>query len=120
MEALALRSERGVLIAGGQDKKCDYTGLGTAIASVCHSVVLYGDNSDLIRDTVFKECGENLVQISDAANYDEAIRIAYQMSREGDVIILSPTGTSYDYFRHFEERGNLYKDLVRRFAKELQ
>lgn len=120
MNALAMRSERGVLIAGGEDKKCGYTGLGFAIAQVCHSVVLYGDNAELIRANLISECGPQALKILDADGYDDAIRKAYQLSKEGEVIVLSPTGTSYDHFRHFEERGNLFKELVHQFSDELR
>lgn len=120
MNALSTRSERGVLIAGGEDKKCGYAGLGNAIEKVCHSVVLYGDNAAMVREILIVECGPNTLTILDANSYDDAIRKAYQLSAEGDVIVLSPTGTSYDHFRHFEERGNLFKELVNRFSEEFQ
>ena len=58
MNALADRDEHGVLICGGADKKCIYTGLGDAILKVCDRIVIYGSNGDLIEDILAEEaCG---------------------------------------------------------------
>ena len=45
-------------------------------------------------------------------SYEEAVEAARQHARPGEVVVLSPAGTSFDRFRHFEERGNLFRDLV--------
>ena len=55
MNALAARGEKGVLFAGGADKKCFYDGLGDAILNVCDRIVLYGSNADLVSDIINKE-----------------------------------------------------------------
>ncbi len=120
MEALADQSDRGVLIAGGRDKKCDYTGLGRAILKVCDRIVLCGENSDLILASIESECIPGSYQIKKAADYDEALRVATNMARPGEIVILSPAGTSYDFFRHFEERGNYFKELVNKLASGLK
>jgi len=116
MQALADRNDKGVLIAGGQDKKCDYTGLGKAILTVCDRIVLCGENADLIFNSIESECVPGSYQIKKAVNYDEAIRLATEWAKPGEIIILSPAGTSYDSFRHFEERGNLFKELVHKLG----
>ena len=112
MNALKSRGEHGVLIAGGADKKCDYTGLGLAILSVCDRIVLCGANADLIREILSSECANDSYTVVDADDYSMALLRAKEMAKPGDIIILSPVGTSYDRFRHFEERGNLFKELV--------
>jgi UDP-N-acetylmuramoylalanine--D-glutamate ligase len=112
MRALAARKERGVLIAGGADKLCDYTGLGNAILSVCDRIVLCGDNSALIRESLEKESAGREYLAVEVDNYPDAILKAKEWAREGEIVILSPVGTSYDKFRHFEERGNYFKELV--------
>ena len=112
MNALHSRGERGVLIAGGADKKCDYTGLGHAILSVCDRIILCGQNASLIFDSLKKE-GEGITySVEEVQEYSQAILRAKEMAVPGEIVILSPVGTSYDRFRHFEERGNLFKKLV--------
>jgi len=112
MNALAGRGEHGVLIAGGADKKCDYTGLGKAILSVCSRIILCGSNASLVRDILAHECADDTYTVIEAADYTEALQKAKELAVPGEIVILSPTGTSYDKFRHFEERGNLFKKLV--------
>ena len=112
MKALESRNEHGVIIAGGADKKCIYTGLGYAILNVCDRIVLCGSNASLIRDILEKESDGRTYTVVETDNYPDAIRKARGMAVPGDIVILSPVGTSYDKFRHFEERGNLFKQLV--------
>ena len=117
LRALAERNERVVLIAGGQDKKCDYTGLGEAIVAVSKKIILCGDNSDQIEKVLRRESAFKGIRFEDliihrCANYDDAVNKAHSLAEPGELVILSPAGTSYDQFRHFEERGNLFKELV--------
>ena len=112
MRALESRGEKGVLIAGGADKKCDYTGLGDAILRVCDRIVLCGANAPLIEESLQKESEGRSYQVITVDSYPEALERARGMAHEGEIVILSPVGTSYDRFRHFEERGNLFKKLV--------
>lgn len=106
------RGEKGVLLAGGADKKCDYTGLGKAILSVCDRIILCGSNAPLIRENLKTECADMHYQVYEVDSWEEAVRLSYTLAKEGEIVILSPVGTSYDRFRHFEERGNLFKQLV--------
>jgi len=112
MKALESRNEHGVIIAGGADKKCIYTGLGYAILNVCDRIVLCGSNAPLIRDILEKESNGQEYTVVETGDYTEAVREAKRLAVPGDIVILSPVGTSYDRFRHFEERGNLFKKLV--------
>ena len=112
MNALERRGESGVLIAGGADKKCIYKGLGDAILRVCNRIILYGSNAQLLIDIIEKEADGRTFLIEEATDYKDAVSRAKELAKEGEIVILSPTGTSYDHFRHFEERGNLFKKLV--------
>jgi len=112
MKALKSRCEKGVLIAGGADKKCDYTGLGQAILEVCDRIILCGSNASLIRDVLKREGEGRPYKVIEVVEYSEALQKARELAVPGEVVILSPVGTSYDRFRHFEERGNLFKKLV--------
>lgn len=117
LDALSDRGENAVLIMGGQDKKCDYTGLGRAILKASRKIILCGENSDLIENVITSEAeaeGTDLgkMQIIKCESYQESVRKARQISLPGEVVVLTPAGTSFDKFRHFEERGNLFKKLV--------
>ena len=112
MNALSKRKEKGVLIAGGADKKCDYTGLGEAILSVCDRIILCGDNAKQIQIAIESTGNQIEYKIFNVEDHKEAVVLAKKIANEGEIVILSPVGTSYDRFRHFEERGNLFKTLV--------
>ena len=52
------------------------------------------------------------LEIRDVADYHEAVAIADEASRPGDVVILSPASTSFDRFANFMERGQVFKAIV--------
>ena len=130
MNALADRDEHGVLICGGADKKCLYSKLGDAILKVCDRIIIYGSNADLVEDIIAKEAQGRkyeIIRIPDDPNdvyeipktrenvvkaFTEAANKARALAKPGEIVILSSIGTSYDHFRHFEHRGDLFKDIV--------
>ncbi len=130
MNALASRNEKGVLIAGGADKKCNYEGLGDAILNVCDRIVLYGSNAPFVTDILEKEANGRTYDVVVLPSVDgdvyefestrenvrnafiEALNIAKSKAKPGELVIMSSIGTSYDHFRHFEHRGDMFKELV--------
>ena len=52
------------------------------------------------------------IQIIHADSYEYAVETAFNTAKSGDNVILSPASTSFDMFRNFEERGELFKKLV--------
>jgi len=116
MNALQKRGDKGVLIAGGADKKCDYTGLGEAILAVCDRIILCGSNAPFIIKALEDEGSEISYQLFEEESFEEAVLRSQEIAKEGEIVILSPVGTSYDRFRHFEERGNLFKKLIQELS----
>lgn len=117
LQAMADRREQVVLITGGADKKSDYTGLGESIVEVSRTIIFCGANADLIEQKIRYEAAFKGVRVDELTmihcdSYEEAVEAARQHARPGEVVVLSPAGTSFDRFRHFEERGNLFRDLV--------
>ena len=49
---------------------------------------------------------------------EEAVEIARKVTAKGKICLLSPAAASYGYFKNFEEKGNLFKDLVKKFEKK--
>ena len=115
--ALAERHEKVVLITGGKDKKSDYNGLGEAIVAVSGKIILCGDNSqliyyNLIQEAPYHNVDPSKLMIEWCDSYEDAVQRARDIAVPGEIVVLSPAGTSFDKFRHFEERGNLFKNLV--------
>lgn len=99
-----------VLIAGGKDKGIAYDEIGPAIAESVKTLVLIGKTAEKINEAVIKT-GEKVDTVF-ADSYETAVKTAYQSAKCGDVVLLSPASTSFDLFRNFEERGNLFQKLV--------
>ena len=107
-----------VLIAGGKDKNLDYTDLGKVIKRKVKVLVLVGATSDKIEASVREAFGDTTcIPIIRQDNYEDAVKGAFALARgirkEEDVsVIMSNASTSFDMFRNFEERGNVYKSIV--------
>ena len=104
--------ERVVLIAGGKDKGVSYAPLGPEVNEHAKLLILCGATEGVIREAVMAADNYRGMEILTAGDYPEAVRLADERSKEGDVVLLSPASTSFDRFRNFEERGHVFRDLV--------
>ncbi len=107
---LAVFSEPVVLIAGGKDKGIPYDELGPAIRDHVKCLVLIGATAPVIAKVAEKDAPD--VPRLFATTYPEAVAMAKEQAEAGDVVIMSNASTSFDMFKNFEERGNLFKELV--------
>lgn len=101
-----------VLIAGGKDKGIPYDEIGQPICEKVKTLILIGKTAGVIKKAVENAPCENKPQILMPKDYEEAVKMAYENALPGDVVLLSPASTSFDLFKNFEERGNLFKKLV--------
>lgn len=102
-----------ILIAGGKDKGIPYDEIGKPICDNVKALVLIGATSSKIKKAVLDNLPkEDSLPIVKADTYQNAVKFALSMGREGDIILLSPASTSFDMFKNFEERGNLFKSIV--------
>jgi UDP-N-acetylmuramoylalanine--D-glutamate ligase len=111
--ALQAYHEPLVLIAGGRDKHLPMEEWARLIVRRARHVVLLGEMSDLVAEAVKKADG-SYAAISRAQTMDEAVQQAARAARSGDVVLLSPGGTSYDMYQDFEERGRDFAAAVQR------
>ena len=102
-----------VLLLGGSNKNSDYTPVFNAFGGKVKAVVAYGFTRHQIeRDA--KKTGYSTIYICDGS-FEDAVRLAGSLAEEGDDVLLSPACASYDMFTNFEERGRVFKELVRSF-----
>ncbi len=106
---IALKSflEDTILIMGGLDRNIPFDSIAPYLTHV-KRILSYGETKDKIRS--FAE--ENHVDSVVVDTLEEATKKAYEMSKEGDVILLSPACASWDQFKDFEVRGDTFKKLV--------
>jgi UDP-N-acetylmuramoylalanine--D-glutamate ligase len=100
-----------VLIAGGRDKHLPMREWAELIARRVKHVVLLGEMSDLVARAL-EDAAPSYRAISRAASMDEAVAQAATVGSPGDVVLLSPGGTSYDMYLDFEERGRDFARAV--------
>lgn len=104
--------ENIILIAGGSDKGLDYDEIGKIIAEKVGSLVLCGPTSEKIEEAVKKNLNGRNIDIYHVSNLEEQVNKAYEISKPGDVVLLSPASASFDAFKNFMERGEKFKDFV--------
>ena len=97
-----------VLIAGGDGKGQDFSGLKTAAAEHARAVVLIGRDAPLIEAAL-----GGVVAIHHARDMQDAVAIADKLAQPGDVVLLSPACASFDMFRNYEHRAEVFCQAVR-------
>lgn len=109
MAALAAFDEPLILLAGGRDKDMEWDAWTEQVTQRVKHVILFGDLADMLEDRL-QSAGYNA--ITRDQNLTDAITSAAHIAQSGDVVLLSPGGTSYDAFVDFAERGELFRKLV--------
>jgi UDP-N-acetylmuramoylalanine--D-glutamate ligase len=115
----AMRSfeEPIVLLAGGRDKDLPWDAFAEEVLRRVRRLITFGEAGPMIAMIVeeAREPGEEtrLGEVTCVGTLEEAVEEAARATRSGDVVLLSPGGTSFDAFRDFAERGDRFKDLVR-------
>ncbi|RAP36550.1 UDP-N-acetylmuramoyl-L-alanine--D-glutamate ligase [Legionella quinlivanii] len=100
---------RIVLIAGGLGKGADFNELRTPVSEYVRSVVLIGKDADQIEAAL-----TGVVPVLRASNLDNAVALARDEAKPGDVVLLSPACASMDMFKDFNHRGEVFSEAVRR------
>ncbi len=118
LNAFYSEGKKIILIAGGKDKGLDYTELGMEIAKKTKKVYLVGDLKDPVKNTAeaIKKAvlsyDENF-PVEILYNLKDTVKKVKEDAKAGDIVVLSPAGTSFDKYKNFEERGNLFKECVK-------
>ncbi|MDY7076952.1 MAG: UDP-N-acetylmuramoyl-L-alanine--D-glutamate ligase [Chloroflexota bacterium] len=123
----ALRSfeEPIVLLAGGRDKKLPWSEFAGEAVRRVRQLITFGEAGPMIAQVV-KETREQeewqkvgnggrearLEEVTRVGTLEEAVEAAARLARSGDVVLLSPGGTSFDAFSDFAARGERFKELV--------
>jgi UDP-N-acetylmuramoylalanine--D-glutamate ligase len=79
-----------------------------------HHLILFGEAAGLIEEAVrdSEQSGTGVCRIRHAGTLERAVQIADSVAQPGDVVLLSPGGTSFDAYRDFAERGDHFRQLV--------
>lgn len=112
--ALSGLSKHVVLIAGGEGKGQDFSPLAGPVAQYARAVVLIGRDAPLIREALINT-GVTLV---DAPTLEAAVQEAADRAQPGDAVLLSPACASFDMFRNYEHRAQVFHEAVSALAAD--
>lgn len=124
INALGVFKQKIIMLAGGKDKGIPYDGIGNPIADHVKKLILISKlpvteedkkihpTAGQIKKAVLDTGRSDIPEMFEVHTYEDAVKLAHDMAEDGDIILLSPASTSFDMFRNFEERGNLFKKLV--------
>jgi UDP-N-acetylmuramoylalanine--D-glutamate ligase len=113
LAGLATVNTKVVLIAGGDGKGQDFSPLRSVLAQSARCLVLIGRDAQRI-EAVVTDAG---VPIRRAASMEEAVALSAAAARPGDVVLLSPACASFDMFRDYKHRGEVFRAAVEEIVR---
>ena len=109
-----LGAERKVIvILGGDGKGQDFSPLAEPVSRYVRAAVLMGRDAAQIREAI-QSCGVSLI---DAGSLPEAVKAAKELAQKGDAILLSPACASFDMFRDYGHRAQVFCEAVAEIAE---
>ncbi len=111
---LSMFDRKIILIAGGYDKKVPFDAFGDAVVNKVSHLILLGQTADEIEKAVknsskYTEGNPEIVKVNNMA---QAVNLAREIAKNGDVVALSPACASFGLYKNFDERGKHFKSLV--------
>jgi UDP-N-acetylmuramoylalanine--D-glutamate ligase len=122
-----------VLLAGGRDKHLPWSDAAELITRRVRRLIVFGEMAELVERAVSasaavssaplrassritsraQTASQTLEGVQRVESLAEAVKRAAEVARPGDVVLLSPGGTSFDAFKDFAERGDKFQEFVR-------
>lgn len=106
-----------ILLAGGRDKKLRWDEMAALTWRKARHVILFGEAAGLVEESLRRTApGEEQSSpetvVHHAGTLEQAVDLAAKVARRGDVVLLSPGGTSFDAYQDYEQRGEHFRQLV--------
>jgi UDP-N-acetylmuramoylalanine--D-glutamate ligase len=116
MAAIRAFDEPIVLLLGGRDKALPWEDLIRLASERVDHMVLFGEAAEKIGKTLDALGFPARFTLTRADGLQDAIHKAAEVAKAGDVVLLSPGGTSFDEFKDFAERGERFRTWVRELS----
>ncbi|MBE6937841.1 MAG: UDP-N-acetylmuramoyl-L-alanine--D-glutamate ligase [Ruminococcaceae bacterium] len=112
--ALGVFDKKVIVIVGGSDKNISFDSLGETLCQKAKAVILAGQTGEKIALAVrsAESYCEGAPVICNGENVVNAVSVAADLAKEGDVVLLSPACASFDAFKNFDQRGKVFKKAV--------
>lgn len=111
LAALAAFDEPLILLAGGRDKAMEWEEWTRQVAGRVKQVILFGDLAEMLAERLDQA---GYAEVTRVEGVETAVLTAAQLAQPGDIILLSPGGTSFDAYADFAARGEHFRELVNR------
>ena len=108
--ALKSMKTKTILILGGKDKGNDYNEIADLVREKCCGLIFLGLHNEKLH-AFFDGFG---LPIADVQSMKDAVDAAYRMAKNGETVLLSPCCASFDLFKSYEDRGDQFKECVRK------
>ena len=102
-----MENQNQIILLGGQGKGQDFTPLSDVVEQNAKAVILYGEDAQMISDALADGTNKILVESLLAA-----VTKANELSKAGDIVLLSPACASFDMFSGYEQRGDAFMQFV--------
>ncbi len=106
-QSLASFPDGLVLIAGGRDKNSDFSQLNKLVSKHVSNMILIGEAATAMAALFADHC-----KVTHADTLQQAVGLARQLAQPGDTVLFSPACASFDMFKNFEERGDIFRKTV--------
>jgi UDP-N-acetylmuramoylalanine--D-glutamate ligase len=101
-----------ILLLGGRDKHLPLTELAREATARCRAVVTFGEAASIFAEAITEARDGRQPHVEEVASLQNAVTVAARLAHEGDVVLCSPGGTSFDAYRNFELRGSDFQNAV--------
>ena len=112
LEALSENEGKIILILGGRGKNAPYAPLAGLIEKKVRTLIVLGEDGDNIESQL-----KNYAEITRVGSIGEAVTAGFKGAESGDAVLLAPACASFDMFRSFEERGDMFKNAVSKLSE---
>ena len=116
VKAIESFKEPLIIIAGGYDKKIDYTDYVKAFKKNGKEMIIMGQTKDQLKSL----CEKFEISYKIVENMEEAVKYAVSLAKSGDIILLSPASASWDMYKSYEIRGKDFKNLVNKYKGNIR
>lgn len=116
VKAIESFKEPLIIIAGGYDKKIDYTDYVKAFKKNGKEMIIMGQTKDQLKSL----CEKFEISYKIVENMEEAVKYAVSLAKNGDIILLSPASASWDMYKSYEIRGKDFKNLVNKYKGNIR
>ncbi|HEY3289005.1 MAG TPA: UDP-N-acetylmuramoyl-L-alanine--D-glutamate ligase [Anaerolineae bacterium] len=116
MAALRTFQRPVVLLCGGRDKHLPWTNAVKLMTTTCRHVILFGEMARLVKAEM--DLQQANLSTTLCQTLEQAIHTARQVAQPGDVVLLSPGGTSFDAYKDFEARGDAFVAMVNQLSSK--